>query len=257
MKWIVLLAIMLLPLAAAHTAEDPNSTTHDHEELVDQCMGYDPVDDQNTYISVTLLLLGSGLIISNFFLKKKKQKITKLVLLGVGLLLVIISGIWAMLFLELNRESLSYGMPGSAHEHADFQLAINNQLVDFTNDYYLSYLGHERSRYVHLHEPDNVVHKHSTGVTWGYFFETLNVTLNGECISVRGSDICNATFIRNGEIIPNLLSQEIHEGDRALFHYGSGDAMFYFPYVVGNESCRHSGTCPERGTIKGCNGEPS
>jgi hypothetical protein len=133
---------------------------------------------------------------------------------------------------------------------------VNNQLVDFSDERYLTTLERQNSRYVHLHDPDNVVHVHASGVTWEYFFRTINVTLDSSCLWVRGEPLCKATFMRNSTIVPGLLEQEIQEGDRALFHFGAGNVSIFFEQAVGNRSCLHSGTCLERGYLPGCRSGP-
>jgi hypothetical protein len=166
--------------------------------------------------------------------------------------LFIIFGLGILWFnLELNSETVHFGVMGSAHHHADFAVVINNKPVDFTNDYYLSYLGHVRSRYVHLHNPDNVIHIHAQGVTWEYVFRTLNVTMNDKCIQAKDTSYCQAGFVINGRQV-NTLGTPVNDGDRALFHFGEGNASLLFDQAVGDKACLYSGTCPERGVMVGC-----
>ncbi len=164
---------------------------------------------------------------------------------------------YSFVLAEINSQSLHFGLPGSAHRHADFAVMIDNQLVAFTDEYYLSTATEQKSLYVHLHDLDSVVHVHATGVTWKYFFESINVTMNPYCLDVRGTPVCNATFVRNGVVEALLLSEEIQEGDRALFHFGQGNATNFYFQAVGTNSCLHSGTCPERGFLPGCSSTPT
>ena len=251
------LLILLVPISFAHTFVDPNSSQHDHAVDANpstMCTPTDPIDDAPVVIVASAVLLGvlsfaAAVVVAT---RRKKRRSLKLGLLAIGTVCILFGVVWASMYLEINKQTVKFGWPGSTHEHADFAVVLNNQIVDFSNDYYFTYKGHERSRYVHLHDPDAVVHKHASGVTWQYFFDTLNLTMNDTCLVARGTPLCNATFIRNGIEVPGLLAEEIHEGDRVLFHYGNGSASDYFSQAVGNNSCLHSGTCPERGVVPGC-----
>jgi hypothetical protein len=246
----LLVLLCLLTSVHAHAADLHENGSNATEMLnvtagaaAPQCLPYEASDSGRSHIIIGLLLLGALLLVlqSRYYATKPSMLLFgALFVFGVALTLY-----WFEV--ELNTESSKFSNTGVAHDHADFQVMVNNQLVDFTNDVYMSYPGHTLSRYIHLHHIDNVVHVHASGVTWNYFFETLEVPMNDTCITVQGTPICNATFLVNGEPVST-------PGDRALFHYGTGNASAFFTQAVGDMSCVYEGTCPERGIAVGCAG---
>lgn len=234
-----MLAILLVPLAAAHETGVP------HEEP--QVCGPSEPGAEGDWLFLIPLAAGIGLL-----LLTQLTAVPFKSLLALLALLFLIGGMWVLwVDLEINQDTIRFGAPGSAHLHADFQLMLNNQIVDLTDERYLSIQGQMLSDYVHLHHVDSVVHVHAENVTWRYFFKTINVPVDDECLRLRNESVCNATFIVNGERI-GTLDTPISDGDRALFHYGGGNALGFFEEAVGNESCLYSHTCPERGFYTDC-----
>ena len=134
-----------------------------------------------------------------------------------------------------------FGAYGSAHEHADFKMYVNVQAIDFSAEKYQTEIphdaqaeeecGNDTSRLVHMHGWDgNVVHKHATGVTWGYFFGTIGINMSDSCIFVRkdGTALCDAKFgswryFVNGKEVKQIRNVEIMNLDRVLITYGQAD----------------------------------
>lgn len=128
------------------------------------------------------------------------------------------------------------GAYGSAHEHADFRVYANGAPIDFSQEKYQSPLppGGDDSDcgnstlLAHLHNGDgDVVHKHATGVTWGYFFSSLGMNWSGSCLSIgNGTAYCDSgqakwRFFLNGSEVPRPAGVEIRDLDRALFTYNA------------------------------------
>lgn len=116
---------------------------------------------------------------------------------------------------EENNEDM-IGQLGSAHEHAFFHVMVNGSEKDFTDQKFQL-----NSRYVHLeNNRSNIVHKHATGITWGMFFQTINLSTTTEneemCLEVYDKSNCgNGSVVLNGEINASL-DQEISQGDNML-----------------------------------------
>jgi len=72
----------------------------------------------------------------------------------------------------------------------------------------------------------NTLHRHSSGITMGYLFETLGIDLTAECfIFPDGREFCNnedysLKFYINHEPVPSILDYVGNEGDRILISYG-------------------------------------
>lgn len=108
-----------------------------------------------------------------------------------------------------------YGDLGSAHWHADFSVAINDDRVDFSKDRYMV-----QSEYVHLEGGDGTtIHKHATGVTLADFFNSIGWQLTDGCLRTdTGEEYCSGDsgelrIIVNGEDINNPDEYEIQDDD--------------------------------------------
>ncbi|VVB58432.1 Uncharacterised protein [Candidatus Anstonella stagnisolia] len=134
----------------------------------------------------------------------------------------------------------NFGAFGSTHEHADFKMYVNGQALDFSQAKYQEPLGPNgtdtnctnESTLAHLHGGDgDVVHKHATGVTWGYFFSTIGINLTDNCIVLdNGTAFCNSEngkwrYFVNGRETGAVRDTEIKNLDRVLITYGANDAQ--------------------------------
>ncbi len=110
---------------------------------------------------------------------------------------------------------------GSDHDHALFYLVVNGTEMEFSKpEYQLA------ASYVHLENNNShIVHKHSVGVTWEDFFETINVSINytreGLCVDARGKKYCgNGTVSLDGKIQPDI-GTEIQQGANMIIAIGN------------------------------------
>jgi hypothetical protein len=129
------------------------------------------------------------------------------------------------------------GEMGSAHDHADFKVYLNGQAYNFSQEKYMTpsgageECGGNSTLPAHLHDMDgNLAHKHATGVTWSYFFSTLNMSFKDGCLVLdTGEKYCETgsakwRYFLNGSELGGLLGREITQGDRALFTYNASDS---------------------------------
>lgn len=144
-------------------------------------------------------------------------------------------GLALVLYAIFALTSPKVGEFGSAHGHADFKLYINGQEWNFSREKYMSEGagGDEENctfgeTLAHLHNMDGeVVHKHATGVTWGYFFSTLNISFEPGCLLMDdGSGYCSGDgrrlrYFVNGLEVSGIRDYEIRDLDRVLITYGS------------------------------------
>lgn len=133
-------------------------------------------------------------------------------------------------------QTSGFGKFDSTHEHADFKVYIENIPYNFSQAKYMSphppgSCGNgSDGKLAHLHDGDgDVVHKHATGVTWGYFFSTLNISIDDTCMRFDdGKEYCNSAgktwrYFVNGTEISSISGYEIHQSDRVLITYGASD----------------------------------
>ncbi|MBI2546398.1 hypothetical protein HYV81_04415 [Candidatus Woesearchaeota archaeon] len=115
------------------------------------------------------------------------------------------------------------GQLGSVHEHADIAIYVDGTQLD------LSQLRYQLTdKFVHLEEGrGDVLHKHATGVTIGYFLSTLGFAFEGNCITFESRKLCDTTTKKlrvyvNGMLIDNYKDYEFFDLDKILVTYGEG-----------------------------------
>ena len=118
------------------------------------------------------------------------------------------------------------GVPGSAHHHASFLIFINGKMVRFDDLRY-----YEASPYVHLHESSFAeIHTHAENVTLGFFFETVGIFFNKNCLVFDGNvSYCNNVthtlkFYVNGSLSDDYGDHFTSDWERYLITYGDQSA---------------------------------
>lgn len=164
----------------------------------------------------------------SFAAKRKMQK-RKNTLIAIGVLagVAIIVGISAYNF--VNLQSNAPGAPpgagklGDEHVHASILVRIFGDKFDFSLPAYQI-----KSSWIHFEAQDgNTIHRHASGVTLGYLFETLGIALDDQCyIFPDGREFCSnedytLKFFINGQQVPDIRDYVIQEGDRILITYGN------------------------------------
>ena len=140
------------------------------------------------------------------------------------------------------------------HVHADFAVYINENKLDFSQTAYQSSVGHEKDEHVHLHDGDGkVVHRHAEGVTFARFLQSVGYTLTKDCLTTDTNEqYCTdasstLAFYVNGSPA-DRTTYVPQEEDKILLIYGPEGADLKSQLAsITDESCIHTGTCPERG----------
>ena len=155
--------------------------------------------------------------------EKRKQN---LMALGVLAIIVVIVGYSVFVFLNMTETAPggpeNAGALGSEHSHAAILVKIFGDSFDFSAPAYQI-----KSSWIHFEGRDGgTVHKHATGVTLGYLFDTLALTLDDQCFVFQdGRSFCTnedytLNFFVNGEESADIRDLEITENDRVLVTYG-------------------------------------
>lgn len=192
--------------------------------------------------------------------RRKISLENRAIALGVTTLLLVGSGL--MFHYLLNVPEFK---AGSTHEHANLSVSIYNAPLDLRANRFQSSEGNVLSDYTHLHDGNgDVIHKHAEDVTWGYFFWTIGLPINQNCmVQPNGENLCDGeygkwTALVNGEVVSDLRNTEINDLDRVLLNYGLEDIdeLKVKASMVPDNACLYSGTCPERGEAphEGCGG---
>jgi len=114
------------------------------------------------------------------------------------------------------------GALDSDHVHVAIIVNIFGDEFDFSAPSYQI-----KSSWIHFEGRDgSTIHKHATGVTYGYLFETLSLGLDKECFVFQdGRSFCTnedytLRFFINGEQHTDIRYHEGMEGDKVLILYG-------------------------------------
>lgn len=164
----------------------------------------------------------------NFAAKHKTQQ-RKQTMIAVGVLgvIAVIVGYSAILFMDISDSAVggpeNAGALGSDHAHAALLVKIFGDEFDFSAPAYQI-----KSSWIHFEGRDgSTIHKHATGVTLGYLFETLSLGLDDQCFEFQdGRSFCTnedykLVFYINGQQVSDIRDYEIMEDDRILISYGA------------------------------------
>jgi len=115
------------------------------------------------------------------------------------------------------------GVLGSDHAHAGILVKIFGDAFDFSAQAYQI-----KSSWIHFEGNDGTtIHKHATGVTLGYLFDSLGLGLDDQCYVFKDErSFCtnedySIKFFINDEPVDDIRDHEIVEDDKILISYGA------------------------------------
>ena len=115
------------------------------------------------------------------------------------------------------------GPLGDDHDHASILVRIFGDKFDFSLPAYQI-----KNSWIHFEAQDGTtIHRHSTGVTMGYLFETLNIGLTEDCyVFPDGREFCtnedfSLKYYINHEPVSSINDYVLMDGDRILISYGN------------------------------------
>ncbi|MDH5463432.1 MAG: protein-disulfide isomerase [Nitrosopumilus sp.] len=155
---------------------------------------------------------------------KRKQTI---IAIGVLAGIAVIVGYAGWLFVNMTDNAPggpeNAGALGSEHSHAALLVKVFGDKFDFSAPAYQI-----KSSWIHFEGRDgSTIHKHATGVTLGYLFDTLKLGLDDQCFVFQdGRSFCtnedySLVFYINGKQVPDIRDYEIQEDDKVLISYGA------------------------------------
>ncbi len=165
----------------------------------------------------------------NYATKHSAEK-RKEVLIAIAVLAVIaaIVGYAVFLFLTDMTETVpggpeNAGVMGSAHTHTGILVKIFGDTFEFDGPAFQI-----KSPWIHFEGRDgSTIHKHATGVTLGYLFDSLSIGLDDQCyVFPDGKSYCTSEdyvlkLFVNGEQVSDIRDYESMEGDKVLIVYGA------------------------------------
>jgi len=117
----------------------------------------------------------------------------------------------------------SAGALGSEHSHAGILVKIFGDTFEFSGPAFQI-----KSSWIHFEGRDgSTIHKHATGVTLGYLFDTLNIGLDDQCyVFPDGKSYCTnedytLKFFINEEQVSDIRDYELSQDDRILIVFGA------------------------------------
>ena len=117
------------------------------------------------------------------------------------------------------------GILGDEHVHASMLVRIFGDKFDFSLPAYQI-----KSSWIHFEAQDGTtIHRHSTGVTLGYLFDTLNIRLTDDCyVFPDGREFCtnedySLKYYINHQQVSGISDYVFEDGDRILISYGNED----------------------------------
>ena len=164
----------------------------------------------------------------NYATKHSAQKRKEtLIALGVFAVIAVIVGYSVYMFINMTETAPggpeNAGVLGSEHSHAAILVKVFGDSFDFSAPAYQI-----KSSWIHFEGRDGgTIHKHATGVTTGYLFETLALGLDDQCFVFQdGRSFCtnddySLNFFINDKQVSDIREYEIIEDDRILITYGA------------------------------------
>jgi len=159
--------------------------------------------------------------------RSTQKRKNNLIALGVFALIALIVGYAVYVFATGSQAAPGipeeFGPMNSEHSHAGILVKVFGDAFDFSAPAYQI-----KSPWIHFEGNDGTtIHKHATGVTLGYLFETLTLGLDDQCFEFQdGRSFCtnedySLRFFINDEEISDVREHELNEDDRILISYGA------------------------------------
>ncbi len=159
-------------------------------------------------------------------ISKSKRK-SNLMAAGILTLIALIVGYSGYVFVTMDADvpgaPPGAGKLGGEHEHASLLVRIFNDKFDFAVPSYQI-----KSSWIHFEESDGTtIHRHASGVTLGYLFDSLNIGIDSECYSFPdGRQFCtnedySLKYYLNHKSVDSINDYVIQDGDRILITFGN------------------------------------
>ena len=162
----------------------------------------------------------------SFAAKRSKQKIKNMLIAGgIFAVVAVIVGISVYNFTNLTASAPGAppgsGTLGDEHEHASMLVRIFGDKFDFSLPAYQI-----KNSWIHFEGQDGTtIHRHSSGVTLGYLFETLGIAIDENCyIFPDGREFCTSDefsikYFINHQPEESINDYVLKEGDKILISY--------------------------------------
>ena len=161
---------------------------------------------------------------------KRSQAKRKTTLMALGILALIAVIVWYASFVfitQVDSSSVPGAPPGAGklgdeHVHSSLLVRIFGDKFDFSVPSYQI-----KSSWIHFEESDGTtIHRHASGVTLGYLFDSINIGIDDQCyIFPDGRKFCtnedySLKYYINHQPVSNINDYIFEDGDRILISFG-------------------------------------
>ncbi len=159
---------------------------------------------------------------------KRSQAKRKTTLMAAGILALIAVIVGYSSYVFVTMDSNVPGAPpgagklGGEHVHSSLLVRIFGDKFDFAVPSYQI-----KSSWIHFEDSDGTtIHRHSTGVTLGYLFDSINIGIDNKCfVFPDGRQFCtnedySLKYYINHQPVSNISEYIFEDGDRILISFG-------------------------------------
>ena len=145
---------------------------------------------------------------------------------GILALIAVIVGYSGYVFVTMDASAPGAppgaGKLGDEHVHASLLVRIFGDTFDFSSPSYQI-----KSSWIHFEDSDGTtIHRHSSGVTLGYLFDSMGFTVNDECFAFPdGRAFCtnedySLKYYINHKSVDSIYDYVLADDDRILISFG-------------------------------------
>jgi hypothetical protein len=160
--------------------------------------------------------------------RSQAKRKTTLMAAGILALIAVIVGYASFVFVtQVDSSSVPGGPPnagklGDEHVHSSLLVRIFGDKFDFAVPSYQI-----KNSWIHFEDSDGTtIHRHATGVTLGYLFDSLNIGIDSQCfVFPDGRQFCtnedySLKYYVNHQPVSDIRDYIFGDGDRILISFG-------------------------------------
>ena len=158
--------------------------------------------------------------------RSQAKRKTALIATGILALIAIIVGYSSYVFVTMDSNvpgaPPGAGKLGDEHVHSSLLVRIFGDKFDFAVPSYQI-----KSSWIHFEDSDGTtIHRHSSGVTLGYLFDSMNIGIDNKCfVFPDGRQFCtnedySLKYYINHQRVSDINDYIFEDGDRILISFG-------------------------------------
>lgn len=133
------------------------------------------------------------------------------------------------------------GLLNSAHTHADWKIYIEGKALDLSPYSHMQRMkeGKSVSSFIHVDEggsmekTGDIIHMHATRVPLNFFFESIGMKFEKDCLEIEGQRHCGLKMYINGEENTEYGNYEFKDLDKILITDEKGNLQEQMNSITG------------------------